>query len=363
MTFRRPVLWLALASLLLVLAACTPAAPAPATPTSEAAATPTAAATQAPAATAEPTPAPAAKMERLVIAVSPGPLAIPVARLIETDGLAAVAEETEMIVWENPDQLRGIVAANQADLALVPTNTAAVFYNRGLDVQLVEVSAWSTQFVVGEDPSVKSLADIQGAKLAVPFQGSIPDLVFQYIATKQGLEPLEDFEVIYTPNPQQAGQLLLAGEVQYAVLPEPQASAVVLNSRGSERELHRVIAFDDEWQSVAGDVRTPILGTVALPSVQDRPAVLAEFQRRYAEAVEYVVANPDEAGQLAERQFPNLGFKAPLVAESIGHTNWESVPADEARPHLDGFFSILAELSPEVIGGKVPDEGFYYQAE
>jgi NitT/TauT family transport system substrate-binding protein len=38
------------------------------------------------------------------------------------------------------------------------------------------------------------------------------------------------------------------------------------------------------------------------------------------------------------------------------------VPAAEARAELEFFFTRLSELSPEVIGGALPDDSFYYTA-
>ena len=48
----------------------------------------------------------------------------------------------------------------------------------------------------------------------VPFQGSVPDLMFQYIAKKEGLDPQKDFKLRYATDPTQAAQLLLSGQVR-----------------------------------------------------------------------------------------------------------------------------------------------------
>ncbi len=65
----------------------------------------------------------------------------------------------------------------------------------------------------------------------VSFQGSVPDVMFQYIATKEGLDPEKDFELRYATDPTQAAQLLLSGEVENAVLSEALATAAILQSQ------------------------------------------------------------------------------------------------------------------------------------
>ena len=39
---------------------------------------------------------------------------------------------------------------------------------------------------------------------------------------------------------------------------------------------------------------------------------------------------------------------------------WEYVPAEEARNDIQDFFTALMGLSPDYIGGKLPDDAFYY---
>jgi NitT/TauT family transport system substrate-binding protein len=70
--------------------------------------------------------------------------------------------------------------------------------------------------------------------------------------------------------------------------------------------------------------------------------------------------NPEEAGKLVETQLPQLGLKAAVMTASLKNITWRYTPAKDARPSLEAFFQDLSELSPEVIGGKVPDDGFYF---
>ncbi len=92
----------------------------------------------------------------------------------------------------------------------------------------------------------------------------------------------------------------------------------------------------------------------------DKPEVVAAFLREYEAAVEWMLANPEEAGALVETELPQLGLKAPLMTASLQNITWKFTPAADARASLEAFYTALSELSPEVIGGKLPDDGFYY---
>jgi len=300
-------------------------------------------------------------LEKLTLVAPPGPMAIPMAYIAANNKLADVAKETEVVVWQNVDQLKTMVAGGQGDFVTVPSNNSAIFYNAGLKLRLLNIGVWNITYLITSDPEASSFSDIKGQSLTVPFKGSVPDVTFQYIATKEGLDPLKDFDLRYANDPTQAAQLLLSGQVDNAVLSEALATAVILQTQSTDKPLHRALAFDKGWAEATGaSDQTPIAGTVATSSVMDEPEIVAAFQKEYEAAIDWMLANPEEAGRLIETAFPDLGLKAAPMTVSLKSITWKFTPAQEARPSLEAFYSALSELSPEVIGGKLPDDGFYY---
>jgi NitT/TauT family transport system substrate-binding protein len=303
----------------------------------------------------------AVKLAKLTLVAPPGPMAIPLVYMAVNNKLADVADKTEVMVWENAEQLKAMVAGKQGDFVTIPSNNSAIFYNKGLVLKLLNISVWNITYLVTTDPSATSFADIKGQSLVVSLQGSVPDVMFQYIAKKQGLDPQKDFKLRYATDPTQAAQLLLSGQVQNAVLSEALATVAILQSKSSTKPLHRALAFDKAWAQAAGDAAlSPIAGTVVTAGVMDKPQVVAAFEREYEAAVEWMLANPDDAGRLVETSLPQLGLKAAPMTASLQNITWKYTPAAEARPSLEAFYRALSELSPEVIGGKLPDDGFYY---
>jgi NitT/TauT family transport system substrate-binding protein len=307
-----------------------------------------------------------AKLDKLTLVAPPGPMAIPMAYIAANNKLADVADQTEVVIWENADQLKAILAGGQGDFVTVPSNNAATFYNKGVKLQLLYISVWNITYLITSVAQAVSFTDIKGQSLVVPFQGSVPDVMFQYLATKAGLDPAKDFALRYATDPTEAAQLLVSGQVQNAVLSEPLATAVVLQSKDKPAPLRRALAFDKAWAATVGEdqsvdaVLTPIAGVVATASVLDKPEVIAAFEREYAAAVDWLLANPEEAGQLLETQLPQLGVKAAVMTASLKNITWQHRTAQEAKPSLQAFYTALMDLSPAVIGGKLPDDAFYY---
>ncbi len=302
-----------------------------------------------------------AKVDKVTLVAPPGPMAIPLAYMAVNDKLADVAKETELVIWENAEQLKAIVSGGQGDFVTVPSNNAAVFYNKGMELQLLNIAVWNITYLITSDADVESLADIKGQSLVVSLQGSVPDVMFQYLAMKEGLDPKKDFKLRYVSDPTQAAQLLLAGEVDNAVLSEALATNVILKSKDTKTPLTRAFAFDEAWMAAtARSEDTPIAGTVALKTVLDKPEVLAAFEREYQAAVEWMLADPEAAGEFMETELPDLGLKADVMTASLQSITWKYTSASDAMWYLNRFYGRLLELSPEVIGGQLPDDEFYH---
>jgi NitT/TauT family transport system substrate-binding protein len=307
-------------------------------------------------------PTTVAKLDKLTLVAPPGPMAIPLAYMAANNTLADVANKTELVIWENADQLKAMVAGKQGDFVTMPSNNAAIFYNKGLQLQLLNISVWNITYLVTSDAKVESFSDIKGQSLVVPFQGSVPDVMFQYMAMKEGLDPQKDFDLRYATDPTQAAKLLTSGQVKNAVLSEALSTAVVLQTKDSATPLRKAFAFDKAWEKASGSTgQPPIAGVCATANVMDKPAVIAAFEREYAKAVEWMLANPEAAGKLVEVTLPQLGLKGSVMTASLKSITWKFTPAAEARPQLEAFYQALTELSAQVIGGTLPDDGFYYK--
>jgi len=51
------------------------------------------------------------------------------------------------------------------------------------------------------------------------------------------------------------------------------------------------------------------------------------------------------------------------VADSVRVDNAVFVTARDAKPELEFFFGVLHAREPNLVGGKLPDAGFYHRAQ
>jgi NitT/TauT family transport system substrate-binding protein len=318
-----------------------------------------------PACSSTPTPSPSeiARIDNLRLVGTIGPLSLPLAYMVEKNSLASVARQTTLTVWANPTQLQAIMAGGQGDFVSLPTTSAATFYNRGISLQLLDCSIWNILYLVSSDSNIRSMADLKGKRVVAPYQGAIPDAMFKYLCLKQGWNPdkVTDIEIFYAADPVQASQLLLTGQEKYVLLSEPSATSVILKAQASGTPLYRVLNMQTEWGKTGGGASTPIAGTVVMGDLKNRPEVVNIFLSEYQKAVDWMLKNPQEAGQIGARVLTEQGFTAAALTESMKSINWQFTGADKARPDIENFFKALTELSPNYIGGKLPDAAFYYE--
>ena len=91
--------------------------------------------------------------------------------------------------------------------------------------------------------------------------------------------------------------------------------------------------------------------------IEESPELAAQFQAAYEEGLQWVLDNPKEAAALAEEK---LGMKAAMVEKAIPNMGLHYKTAQDAKAELEVFYQLLNDFDATMIGGKLPDEGMYY---
>lgn len=279
--------------------------------------------------------------------------------LINADGpLGQYVNEIDIDQWATPDVLRGMLTSGQTDVTAVPTYVGANMYNKGVDVHMLAVVVWGLLHVIGPDGTESSWDSLRGETVMLPFKNDMPDLVFQYLVKANGLTIGEDFSVEYYAQPPEVVARLAAGQGAWAVLPEHTATLAINKAAQEGVELTRVLNLQEEWGAATGtQPRIPQAGIVVSQAfADDNPGLIGALLDELTRAVDEVNTASDEVTALLSE---TSDIPAPMIAKIIPQLNLDVVPADVARPELEAFYTELATLSPEIIGGGLPDDGFY----
>ena len=283
-----------------------------------------------------------------------GPSAV-LAYAVESGALRSFAERVTFKVWRTPDEMRAGLTSGRMGAVVVPTYAAANMYNRGLGVRLVNVMTNGMLYVTATDPAISDIGSLRGRRLALPFKNDMPDSILRRIAKARGLNVDKDIDVQYTATPIEAVQMLVTGRADAALTPEPAASAAIMRGMLAGVAVRRAIDVQKEWASISGGARIPQAGLAVSKEFAETFDVVA-LMDALASARDFVVNNPGSAAQLASAY---LDLPAPVIETSIPYCNLIATKASSKKTELLGFFRQLTEDQPKMIGGKLPDDGFF----
>jgi NitT/TauT family transport system substrate-binding protein len=189
-------------------------------------------------------------------------------------------------------------------------------------------------------------------------QGATPDFVFRKILESRGIKPDTDLRLGYALAHPEIAQALAAGRIGLALLPEPFATMAIAGNPA----LTVIGDIQEEWRQLrnGGDNYPMTLLAVDADFAAANLGLVGGILDRVKDSIEWVKANPQEAGLLAEKH--ELGLRAALVRDAIPKSNYVYVPMPEARPGLESLFEAFLEFAPASIGGVLPADNFYYMS-
>ncbi len=259
-----------------------------------------------------------------------------------------------------PDEVTAAVINGDADIAAVPTNLAATLYNKTQGkVQLVALNTLGVLHILTKDEGIQSLSDLEGKTIYATGQGSTPEYVLNYILEANGLA--DKVTVEYMAEHAELATQAAAGMVDIAMLPEPNVTSVLSQNADYRIALDVTELFN---QAAADKGENAVLSMGCVIVNKDWAAAnadkLATFMGAYAESVEFVNTNVDEASQMVEAQ--SIIPKAAVAKKAIPNCHIVFIDGEEMMTQIAPFFQVLHNANPKSVGGALPAEDFYYIA-
>ena len=256
---------------------------------------------------------------------------------------------------ESPDVIASKLTSNEVDIAIIPTNLAATLYNKDVKYKLVGANVWGILYLAS-DKELNSINDLKGETISTIGRGLTPDVVFRYILSKNDIDPEKDLEIKYYNGGTELASSLIAGKDSVAVVPEPMLSKVLLKNNNIKVNLN----IQDEWSKATGleGGYPQACLVVSEKLIEENPKAVEAFINEFEKSIDWVNQNPTQAGDYSEEL--ETGIDAKMLETGIERSNLKFVNAKDSKESIENYFNILFEYSPKLVGGKLPDEDFYY---
>jgi NitT/TauT family transport system substrate-binding protein len=292
------------------------------------------------------------------VAALKGPTGMGLVGLMDKNAKGAALCDYTFTLEGAPDVIQGPLISGDLDIAILPTNLAAVLYSKTQGaIQLLAVSGMRVLYVMAAPGvEISSVADLKGKTLFTAGQGSTQEYVLDYLLRQNGLDPATDLTVEYKAEQAETMAQLLAGSCDVALLPQP----FVTNAVVKNPEVKRALDVTEEWEKATGEAQLPMSCVVVRKEfAQQNPEAVAAFLQEYDESTKWVGDNVEEAALLIGEYeiVPEAVAKLAIPDSAI-----QCQTGPEAEAAVNAYLKVLFEQNPKSVGGALPDEGFFYRA-
>jgi NitT/TauT family transport system substrate-binding protein len=290
----------------------------------------------------------------IVVGALKGPSGIGMVKLFESAPTPADLSPVELVAVPSADLMTAKLVSGEYDAGVLPVNVAAKLYSSGIAIRLAAIVGDGMVSFLSADPSIASLSDLKGKTINVAGQGATPDYLLRKLLKGAGLDSDKDLRLDYALPYPEAAMALASGKIAYAVLPEPFATMAKMQNP----KLRAALDLGALWSAQTAQKNYPMTAfVVSAKLVAERPAAVKTILDACKTSIEWVVANPSDAGLLVEKH--DLGLKAAIAAKAIPVSAYVYTPASAARPAIEALLGVFLDMTPASVGGKLPGDDFY----
>lgn len=292
---------------------------------------------------------------RVRVGALKGPTTIGLLSLMENAETNRTDDEYSFQMATGADELLAAMVQGNLDIALVPANVAAVAYTKTQGkVCAIDINTLGVLYVVSADESLQDIADLSGRTIYLTGKGTTPDCVLQYVLEQNGIT---DCKAEFKTEATEVAAMLEKEPEAVALLPQPFVTAACMQNP----DLQIRLSMNDEWKKVTGEENMVTGVTICTKDFCEKnPESVKRFLEEHENSVQTVLENPTEAAALCVKQ--GIVAKEGIAAKAIPMCNITCIKGADMKKGLSGYLQILYEKNPEMVGGVLPEDDFYYVA-
>ena len=299
-----------------------------------------------------------------------GPTGMGMAKLIhDYSTIRPEDSKYQFVKFKDAKEATDALISGAVDLACLPTNNAATIYNTKDGVaKVLAINCLNSLFLMTKTgTTLNSINDLEG-KTVYTISNGTPKILIEHALAEKGINATVSTKATINgiekdlAQPSDLASALISGAVDIALVPEPVATAAPLNIKNQNKDYTYTVAFDfaSAWAEISS---TPVaMGCLVgrTDFVNNNKAAVDAFLNEYKASIEYISNKnniDDSANLIVEATV--LGA-VPAAKKSL--TNLlDAISYKDGSEMTDILKAFYATLDTKVIGGKLPDDNFYYQ--
>ncbi len=254
-----------------------------------------------------------------------------------------------------PDEITAAIINGDADIAACPVNLASVLYNKtNGGVKILAVNTLGVTYIVTNGTEVNSIEDLRGKTIVSAGQGATPEFILNKLLADSGLTVGEDVFVEFKSEHSDVASLIVSGQADVALLPEPN----VTSATAQNADLKIALDLTREWETKYGTSLVQGCVVARAEAITTNAWGVNEFLDDYKDSVEFINTASDEAAQM----IVDAGIipKAPIAKMAIPRSYITFMVNDTMKTLVKDNLQVLYDAKPASVGGTLPDDNFYY---
>lgn len=276
-----------------------------------------------------------------------------------TIGLAKLVDEEEtddfdidFEMYNMPEEIVAGLTKGEIDIAAVPANLASVLYNKtDGEIQVASVNTLGVLYIVENSDNIKDINDLEGKTIYTLGKGTTPEGVLNSFIKENNLE---NVNIEFKQEASEIAAILNKEENVIAMIPEPFVSVVSMKNEN----VRRVFDMADEWEKINNSPQVTGVLVARKEFIDNNKEVFDKFLEEYEKSINFANENVAEVSKIVE-DFEIV--PEGLGEKSIPNINMQYIDGFDMQEAVSKYLEKLYEFEPKLVGGKLPDEGFYYK--
>lgn len=287
-----------------------------------------------------------------------GPTSMGLVRLMDLSEQNQSENKYRFSMETDVSALLPLMIKGELDIALLPANVAAVLCQKMEgELEVLNINTGSVLYLLSGDDSVTDIKDLKGKTIYLTGKGTTPDYVFSHLLEQNGLST-EDVTLEYKSEPAEVAALLAEQPEAYGLLPQPFVTAACIQNPALSVRVDLGLAWKD-----AEENRDLVTGVTVVRKefLTEHKNAVETFLKEQKDSADYTNENVSGAAELVVKY--GILEKAPVAEKAIPKCGITCITGREMKEALSSYLEVLYGFNPEAVGGKLPGDEFYYEAE
>ena len=268
-------------------------------------------------------------------------------------GIANVLNDKTLVdanIVSGSDPLIAAFTNASYDVVVAPVNLGAKLYNANENFSyiLYKTIVWGNYYLVSNE-EIATLESLEGKTVLVFGKNSTPDVVLRTLISAKNI----NVNLEYVDDVATANSYLLSGKADIIVSAEPSLTKMSANKNFYTLDLQK------QWQQLTGSYSLPQAGIFIKKDSKDEK-YLKTVLDKMIESVQMAQTKPNvliASAVSVDENLEKIGEET--LQKAIGNCNLRVEETDKEA--IEFYFSQVIQLGiGATVGGKLPDEAFYY---